>query len=158
MEKTQQSSEELRGKMERETAALAALTNQQRVEEATLLAQLDKVLDVEREVKHLHIGMALALKNLLTPEQQARLREISSESAKNHSAFAKLDEEAGKRISAKVERVKEGAQKWGESGRDTSDIRKTMEEKFKPLIEAGKASEAEAVLDHVLEQLEQRVK
>jgi len=58
-----------------------------------------------------------------------------------------------KRLKEKIERVKQGAKKWMESGRDISDIHKTMEEKFKPLIEAGKAGEAEAVLDSVLEQL-----
>ena len=41
----------------------------------------------------------------------------------------------------------------GDSGRDPSAIAKTMEEKFKPLMEAGKVGEAEAELDRVLEQL-----
>jgi hypothetical protein len=40
-----------------------------------------------------------------------------------------------------------------DGGRDPSEILKTMEEKFKPLIEAGKVIEAEAALDRVLEQL-----
>ncbi len=58
-----------------------------------------------------------------------------------------------KRLTEKVERVKEGAQKWAASGRDPSDIAKTMVGKFKPLMEAGNVVEAEAVLDRVLEQL-----
>lgn len=151
--KTQQHSDELRVKLERETAALAALTKQERVEEAPLFAQLDKVLDVERELKHLHVGMGVALKNLLTPEQVAKLREMTFEIAKNHTAFTGLEAEAGQRISAKVERVKAGAQKWAESGRDPSDVLRAMEGKFKPLMEASKVFEAEAVLDRVLEQL-----
>lgn len=151
--KTQPRSDELRVKMEGEATALAALTRQERVEEAPLLAQLDKVLDVEREVKHLHVGAAVAVKNLLTPEQRAKLRELSFEIAKDHAAFIKLEEEAGKRISAKVERVKAGAQKWADSGRDPSAIGQAMGEKFKPLMEADKVFEAEAVLDRVLEQL-----
>ena len=151
--KTQQRSDELRVKLERETAALAALTKQERVEEAPLLAQLDKVLDVERELKHLHVGMGVALKNLLTPEQLAKLREMSFEIAKNHTAFTNLEAEAGKRISAKVERVKAGAQKWADSGRDPSAIAQAMEGKFKPLMEADKVFEAEAVLDRQLELL-----
>ena len=60
-----------------------------------------------------------------------------------------------KRLTEKVQRVMHGAHKWMASGRDTADIRKTMEEKFKPLIEAGKVVEAEAELDRVLEQLKQ---
>lgn len=62
------------------------------------------------------------------------------------------------RITAKVEHVKEGAQKWAASGRDPSAIGKTMEEKVKPLLEAGKIIEAEAELDRVLEQLKQDAK
>ncbi len=158
VEKTQPRSDELRVKLERETAALAALTKQERVAEAPLLAQLDKVLDAEREVKHLHVGAAVAVKNLLTPEQQSRMRELSFEIAKDHAAFTKLEEETGKRISAKVERVKAGAQKWADSGRDPSVIGKTMEEKVKPLMEADKVFEVEAVLDRVLEQLKQDAK
>jgi hypothetical protein len=59
-----------------------------------------------------------------------------------------------RRVAAKVERVKEGARQWAASGRDPSAIGKTMQEKVKPLLEAGKFSEAEAELDRVLEQLE----
>ena len=41
---------------------------------------------------------------------------------------------------------------------DPSAIAKAMEEKFKPLMEAGKVALAEAELDRVLEQLKQEPK
>jgi Spy/CpxP family protein refolding chaperone len=44
------------------------------VNEQQALAQLDKVLDIEREIKRLHIGLAVRLKNRLTPEQQEQLQ------------------------------------------------------------------------------------
>jgi hypothetical protein len=147
VEKAQPRSDELRAKLEREIAATAALAKRERVDEAALLAQLDKILEVEREVKHLHVGVLVAIKNLLTPEQQAKLRGIAKDGG------AQLGEVARKRLTEKVERVKEGAQKWADSGRDPSDIIKAMEEKFKPLMEAGKVTEAEAELDRVLKQL-----
>ena len=154
VEKTpyQTRSEELRVKLERETAALAALAKQERVEEVVFIAQLDKVLDAERELKHLHVGFGVAIKNLLTPALQAKLREIAKDGGKQ------LMEAAAKRLTEKVERVTAGVKKWAESGRDPSDILKTIEEKFKPLIEAGKAVEAEAELDRVLELLKQDAK
>jgi Spy/CpxP family protein refolding chaperone len=152
LEKTQPRSDELRSKLEKETAALAALAKQERVDEKALLAQLDKVLDVEREVKHLHIGLGVAIKNLLTPEQQAKLREIVK------GGVEQLGEDVRKRLTEKVERVKAAATKMAEGGSDPSEILKAMEEKFKPLMEAGKASEAEAELDRVLEQLTKDVK
>jgi hypothetical protein len=120
---------------------------QERVDEVALGAQLDRVLDVERELKHLHVGTLVAIKNLLTPEQQVKLREIE------RNGVTQLAEDARKRLSEKVERVKEVAQKWADSGRDPSPIGKIMSEKIGPLIEAGKPIEAEAELDHLLEKL-----
>ena len=145
--KTQPQSEELRRKLELETAALAALAKPERVEEAAVLAQLDKVLDAERELKHLHISLVVAIKNLLTPEQQAKLHEMVK------GGGTKFAEATRNRLTEKMERVKAGAQAWADGGRDPSDVLRSMEQKFKPLIEAGKVVEAEAELDRVLEEL-----
>jgi Spy/CpxP family protein refolding chaperone len=46
------------------------------VNEQQALAQLDKVLEIEREIKRLHIGLAVRLKNRLTPEQQDQLHKM----------------------------------------------------------------------------------
>ena len=43
------------------------------VNEQQALAQLDKVLDAEREIKRLHIGLAIRIKKSLTPDQRAKL-------------------------------------------------------------------------------------
>ena len=66
-----------------------------------------------------------------------------------------LSEDNRKRLTAKIERVKEGADKWLASGRDLSAIHKIMEEKVKPLLDTGKFMEAEAELDRVLDLLKQ---
>jgi Spy/CpxP family protein refolding chaperone len=44
------------------------------VNEQQALAQLDKVLDAEREIKKLHMGLAIRIKNNLTPEQVQKLQ------------------------------------------------------------------------------------
>ena len=147
LEKTKVRSDELRMNLERETATLSMLADKERVDEASLVAQLDKVLDVERELKHLHVGLVVAIKNSLTPEQQAKLREIAKDGG------TQLAESTRKRLTEKVARVNEGARKWAESGRDPAEILSAMREKFKPLIDAGKAVEAEAELDRLLERL-----
>ena len=46
------------------------------VNDQRALTLLDKVLDIEREIKRLHFGMGIRLKNKLTPEQQAKLQSL----------------------------------------------------------------------------------
>ncbi|HEY8204723.1 MAG TPA: hypothetical protein VIF81_08360 [Pyrinomonadaceae bacterium] len=46
------------------------------VNEQQALAQLDKVLDAEREIKKLHMGLAIRIKNNLTSEQQQKLQNM----------------------------------------------------------------------------------
>jgi Spy/CpxP family protein refolding chaperone len=48
------------------------------VNEQQALAQLGKVLDAEREIKTLHMGMAIRIKNKLTPDQQMKLQTMRS--------------------------------------------------------------------------------
>ena len=43
------------------------------VNEQQALAQLDRVLETEREIKRLHMELAIKIKNNLTPEQQQKL-------------------------------------------------------------------------------------
>lgn len=148
-QQTQSRSDELRRRLERETVALAALANQDQVDEAALIAQLDKVLEVERELKHLHLGLLASLKNLLTPEQQIALRGIAKDGGGQFVAAARV------RLTEKVERVKAGAQKWAASGRDPAAIARTMQDKVKPLLDGGQVIAAEAELDRLIEQLNQ---
>jgi hypothetical protein len=44
------------------------------VNEQLALQQLGKVLDAEREIKTLHMGMAIRIKNQLTTDQQMKLQ------------------------------------------------------------------------------------
>ena len=59
---------------------LTGLLKQNPVDEAQVLAQLEKVLSAEREVKRTQIALMVRIKNKLTPEQQARLRQLRAES------------------------------------------------------------------------------
>jgi Spy/CpxP family protein refolding chaperone len=56
--------------------ALHATMKENVVNEQLALQQLDKVLDTEREIKRLHFGLHIAIKNKLTPEQQNKLHEL----------------------------------------------------------------------------------
>lgn len=59
--------------------ALEALVQSLRnpaVEEARALAALDRVLQIEKEIKRAQLGLAIRMKNRLTPEQQQRLQAL----------------------------------------------------------------------------------
>ena len=147
IEKEKPRLEEVRQKVERENAALASLAKMKRVDETAISAQLDKLLDAEREAKHAHVSLLVAVKNVLTPEQLAKLSELGKGGAE------KLAEEMRRRLEGKVAQVEQGMQKRAESGRDPAEIGQLMQEKFRPLMEAGKIPEAEAEVDRVLELL-----
>jgi len=65
--------QDLQWKLQDQAELLHETMKSTSVNEQQALAQLDKVLDIEREIKRLHIGLAVRLKNRLTPEQQEQL-------------------------------------------------------------------------------------
>lgn len=56
--------------------AVAQAIEPARVNEADALQKLDRVLDLERQVKRRQMALVIRIKNVLTPEQQARLKEL----------------------------------------------------------------------------------
>jgi Spy/CpxP family protein refolding chaperone len=67
---------ELQFQLQDAMESLVALLRQNPVDETQVMAQLDKVLNSEREVKRTQIALMVRIKNKLTPEQQARLRQL----------------------------------------------------------------------------------
>jgi len=76
IQKTTASFQELQWKLQDQVELLQEAMKSTSVNEQQALAQLDKVLDLEREIKRLHIGLAVRLKNRLTPEQQEQLHKM----------------------------------------------------------------------------------
>ena len=68
---------DLQWQMQDETQRMAELLDRPVVDQAAALAQIDKVLVVEREVKRAHIGLLIQIKNQLSPDQQAKLTQLS---------------------------------------------------------------------------------
>lgn len=67
---------DLQWKLQDEAEKMLSLVRQPHVDEQQALAQLEKVLSVEREVKRAQIALLVRIKNKLTPEQQAKLDDI----------------------------------------------------------------------------------
>ena len=68
---------ELQWQMQGAMEVLVSTMKEGVVNEQQAMAQLGKVLDTEREIKLLHLGLAIRIKNKLTPEQQEDLRRLS---------------------------------------------------------------------------------
>lgn len=67
---------DLQWKLQDEAEKLAALIKQRQVDETQMLAQLDKLLNAEREIKRMQIALLVRIKNRLTPAQQTQLMEL----------------------------------------------------------------------------------
>ena len=67
---------ELQWQMQDEMETMVGLTKGASVDEQRVLAQLDKILNIEREVKRTQLTLAIRIKNKLTSEQQTKLMEL----------------------------------------------------------------------------------
>jgi len=69
---------ELQWQLQDSMEALRETLKGTQVNEELALTQLGKVLEAEREIKTLHMGMAIRIKNKLTPEQQTKLQSMKA--------------------------------------------------------------------------------
>lgn len=67
---------ELQWQMQDEMETMVGLTKGASVDEQKVLAELDKILAIEREVKRTQLTLSIRIKNKLTSDQQAKLLEI----------------------------------------------------------------------------------
>lgn len=67
---------ELQWQLQDEIEKLASLLKQDTPDEQRVTTQLDRVLNLERDIKRAHLGLVVRIKNQLTREQQAKLREL----------------------------------------------------------------------------------
>jgi Spy/CpxP family protein refolding chaperone len=79
VQKSQARFTDLQWQMMGEQETMANLLKQGHADEAQVLAELDKVLNLEREIKRAQLSLVIRIKNQLTPEQQAKLRELKQQ-------------------------------------------------------------------------------
>jgi Spy/CpxP family protein refolding chaperone len=68
--------------LQTEMETMVRLVQENKIEESRVLAQLDRVLALEKEIKKTQISLLIRIKNALTPAQQARLAEMPREPGK----------------------------------------------------------------------------
>jgi Spy/CpxP family protein refolding chaperone len=76
VQKTQAKFLDMQWDMQAETEKLVQLLKARPVDENAVLAQVDQVLDREREIKKTQISLLVRIKNLLTEAQQNKLTEL----------------------------------------------------------------------------------
>jgi Spy/CpxP family protein refolding chaperone len=64
---------EAQWQLEAETSSLSQMVNGARIDQQAVLAQIDRILDLERQIKRAQIELLVRIKNQLTEEQQQRL-------------------------------------------------------------------------------------
>jgi len=74
--KTQAKFLDLQWEVQGEAEKLTRLLQATPVDEVAVLAQADKVMGFEREVKRAHLALLVRIKNVLTEAQRARLTEL----------------------------------------------------------------------------------
>jgi len=63
-----------------EGETMDSLLRQQTVNEEQALEQLNKILEIENEIKRTHFPLLVRIRNILTPEQRAQLNRIKKHS------------------------------------------------------------------------------
>jgi Spy/CpxP family protein refolding chaperone len=82
VQKAQSKFLDLQFDIQTEMETMVRLVKENKVDEPRVLAQLDKVLALEKEIKKTQISLLVRIKNILTPAQQARLAELPREPGK----------------------------------------------------------------------------
>jgi Spy/CpxP family protein refolding chaperone len=63
--------------MQSEGEKLTRLLRESRVDEARVLAEIDRILGIEKDIKRMQVTLLVRIKNVLTPAQQAKLDELA---------------------------------------------------------------------------------
>ena len=78
IQKAQSKFMDFQWQMQTETQKMMKLLQAKPVDEVKVLAQADKVMDLEREVKKTQLTLLIRIKNSLSEQQQSKLMELRS--------------------------------------------------------------------------------
>jgi Spy/CpxP family protein refolding chaperone len=82
MQEAQEGFTKLNWSLQKEVESLIKLLSQTAADEKKVTEQLDKVLQIEAQIKKKQITLMVRIKNKLTAEQQAKLKQIREQQAK----------------------------------------------------------------------------
>jgi Spy/CpxP family protein refolding chaperone len=73
---------DLQFELQGESEKMIRLLQEKPVDETKVLAEVDRILGIEKEVKKMQVALLVRIKNVLSPAQQAKLTEIQKSGAK----------------------------------------------------------------------------
>ena len=76
VQKVQNKFTDLQFELQGESERMVRLLQERPVDEAKVLAEVDRILAFEKDIKKMQISLLVRIKNILTPAQQAKLSEI----------------------------------------------------------------------------------
>ena len=128
--------------MKNERDLLVELVSKDQVDEKKALEQVEKVMGLENDMKRAQFSMLVFIKNKLTPEQQAKLRELKGKMSG---------------VQTKMRKAQQLAEQIKAQGGDLSALQ-AAKQQFDEFIKEGKTAEAEALLDETIKTLEKDAK
>jgi Spy/CpxP family protein refolding chaperone len=82
VQKVQNKFTDLQFELQGESEKMVRLLQEKPVDEAKVLAEVDRILALEKDIKKMQISLLVRIKNILTPAQQAKLSEIQKAGGK----------------------------------------------------------------------------
>ena len=73
---------DLQFELQGESEKMVRLLQEKPVDETKVLAQVDRILSLEKDIKKMQVSLLVRVKNVLTPAQQAKLAEIQKATGK----------------------------------------------------------------------------
>lgn len=146
LKQTKESIPQLQQQLQQELKSLGDLLQEPTSDAAGLLAQMDKILDTERDAKRSQLGMLIRVRSQLTAAQRAEAVKIREEAML-------AQHELQIRIQGKLEKLNAAATALARQGKSPQELLAMMQG-FDPLVQQGKITEAEALLDQVLERMQ----
>ena len=82
VQKVQHKFLDLQFEQQGESEKMVRLLQEKPVDETKVLAEVDRILALEKEIKKMQVSLLVRIKNMLTPAQQAKLAEIQKATGK----------------------------------------------------------------------------
>lgn len=149
IEATKQQVSEAQEILKAEMTTLDQLLKAESGDEATILAQLDKVLQTEQQIKSLQLSMLVRIRGQLTTDQRGSLEEIRTEMIAQRQQLQQ-------RLQGKFMQIQQLAQRLSqqEGGAQTARTLVQRLQLAQQKLQQGDVGGGEAILDQTLQQLQ----